>query len=58
MGFLPFIAEHFTSGRLVRVHPASLDSNFGYWLVRGEAKSELQSKFVEWLRLEAERTGQ
>ena len=58
MGFLPFITEQFTSGRLVRVHPVSLRSNFRYWLVRGEARTEVIEKFVEWLKTEAAMTEQ
>jgi len=53
MGFLPFITEQFASDRLVRVHPVGLRSNFHYWLVRGEARTEDAEKFAEWLKVEA-----
>lgn len=53
MGFLPFIADQFNSGRLLRVHPASLRSSFTYWLVRREGETGLVETFADWLKKEA-----
>ena len=58
MGFLPFAADLFASGRLVRAYPLNLPSPTRYWMVPGGGESGLVAPFLDWLRSEAAKTKQ
>ena len=55
IGFLPFVASLFESGKLVRAHGFSYPAEKGYWVVVADRESELSIQFEEWLFAEAEK---